>query len=130
MTSFPTGAYILGGEPLAIGPPTGRAEDHAHGLARRSRREQVANDGTPFVEGDPYRIEGLDILDDPVTRRLLVPFRREGSEHVVPHHEHAGIVAVQVAGIRRMMDAMIRGRVEQIFEPGGHAVDDFGMDPE
>src|SRR5260221_13107229 len=98
MTSFPTGADILGGEPLAIGAPTGRAEDHAHGLARRSRGEQIANEANPSVEGDPYRIEGLDILDDPVTRRLLAPFRRAGSEQVEPHHKTAGTGSFHVAG--------------------------------
>src|ERR1700731_5343916 len=99
MTSLPTGADILRGEPLAIGTPTGRAEDHARRLARRSRGEHVANDGNPFVEGNPYRIECLDIPDDPVARRLLVPFRREGTEQAVPHHQHAGIVEVEVARV-------------------------------
>src|SRR5258708_5339078 len=95
----PAGADILGREPLAVGTPTGRAEDHAHRLAHRACGEYLSEDGKPFVEGNANRIEGLDILDDAVTRRLFVSFRREGTEQAVPHHQHAGIVAIEVAGV-------------------------------
>src|ERR1700722_6783528 len=113
MIGLPGGADIARRDPVTIGAPARRAEHHAQSLAHRARGEHVAHHGRPFVEGNSNRVERRNIFDDSVGRRLIVPLRDEGSEQAVPHHQHAGIVAVEVAGIRRMMDAMMRGGVEK-----------------
>ncbi len=56
-------------------------------------------------------------------------FLHEAPEQAIPDHQHAGIVAVEVARIGCMMHSMMRRRVEQVLEPAGHAVNGFGMNP-
>src|SRR5450432_4498140 len=107
MAGLAGGADVLRGHSSAVGTPTWRAEHRSRGLAQRARGERFAKDGRPLVERNSYRIERFDILDYSISRPFLAPFRNESSEHTVPHHQHAGIIAVEIPRVGRMMHAMM-----------------------
>jgi hypothetical protein len=80
------------------------------------------------VGGHAQRVVRGDVLGEPVDG----PFglRDERSEEPVPDDEDAAEVAVQVAALGGVVDAVVGGRVEGELEPAGHLVDALGVDPE
>src|ERR1700677_3082805 len=130
MAYAPFVSNIRRSQPLAVGPPSRRPEHHSGRLAPRARGEDIAHDGGPLVKCDANRIEGPDILHDAVAGRLLLALLGEGAEHPVPHHEHTGVVAVEVAWVRGVMHPVMRRRIEQVLEPARHALDRFRVNPE
>ncbi len=69
------------------------------------------------------------IFDDAIIDFFIRGFRFKCAEHLVPRDEYASIVAVDIAGIGRMMHAVMRWRVHHRLKPAWHPVNRFGMDP-
>lgn len=81
------------------------------------------------MKGGPQDIIVGQVLDDAIFDFFVRCFWFKRPEHPVPDDENAGIVAVQIAGISGVVDAVVRGCVHHRFKPAGHPVNRFGMDP-
>ncbi len=90
----------------------------------------VLRDPPPFVERRAEQVEVGQVLDDAITRPVIIALRLERPEHAVPDDEHAGIILVEIARVGRMVDAVMRRRVHHRLKPARHAPDHLGMDPE
>ena len=82
------------------------------------------------IRGRPQDVERAELADDSIARPVVVALALVSAEHPVPDDEDAGIIAVEIARIDGMMDAMVRWRVHHRLEPGRHPPDHLGMDPE
>ena len=76
------------------------------------------------------RVEGADVLDDAVARQILFQLLDKGTEHAIPDDQRSSIVGIEIAWIGGVVDAVMRGRVEDEFEPAPHPADRLGVDPE
>jgi len=112
-----------------VGPPGGRAEQVADRLSSCARAQQVLGDLEPLVERDPDRVVRDQRRHQPVAARQVAAFGGKGAEQAVEHDQHAAVVLVDVVGVRGVMDAMVRGRVEDVFQPA-QLRHPFGMQPE
>lgn len=90
----------------------------------------VAGDANPFMEYRPQQVECAELLDDAIADFLAFDLFGEGAEHPVPDDEHPGIVAIQVARIGGVVDAVMARRVHDEFEPARKFVDGLGVNPE
>jgi hypothetical protein len=93
------------------------------------RGPQILGNANPFMKGRPEQVETVEILDDAILDIFFIRFRFIAAEQLVPDDEDTGIIAVKIARIGRMMDAVVRRRVHHRLEPARHPVDRFGMDP-
>lgn len=109
--------------------PGGVAENVLQFVAPARRGPGVVEHGNPFVEGDAKRIVSLDIFGEAEADGVSGIFRLEGAEKLVPDDEGAAMVAVDVARIGTVVDAMVRRRVEDRFERA-HRTNEFGVNPE
>ena len=75
---------------------------------------QLREHRSPLVKGDAHRVEGLNVLRESVTNRLF--FGNEGAKYAVPNDEHAGVVLVDVLRVASVMDAVMRGGIEDFLE--------------
>ncbi len=69
------------------------------------------------MKRDEDGIVGAKRLHQAIAARQIVAFGNEGPEDAVPNDEHPTIIVVEVFGIGRVVHAMMRGRVQDIFEP-------------
>lgn len=82
------------------------------------------------MEGGPEKVEAAELVDDAVARAIVVTFGLEGAEQAIPDDEHPGIVAIEVARVGGVVDAVVRGRVHHRLEPARHPPDYLGVNPE
>ena len=78
----------------------------------------------------PQQVECAQLLDDAIADFFAFHFLGKGAEHAVPDDEGPGVIAVQIARIGRVMDAVMAGRVHDIFDPAREFVNCLGVDPE
>lgn len=110
--------------------PAGRLDEIAETLSKRQPRHQrILEHADPLVERHLQRVEGADVLDDAVTRPVLIQLLDESAEHTVPDDQRAGKIGVEIARIGSVVDAVVRWRVEDEFEPAPHLADGLGVDP-
>ena len=91
---------------------------------------EVFADGLPFVKDDVYRTGIFQGFGESVSYRLVLLRRKfglKGSEQLIPDNEEHTHVSIQIFDIRRMVDPVMTGSHEDIFQPA-HFVDQFGMD--
>ena len=69
------------------------------------------------MEGDDDGIVGAKRLQQTIAARQVVALDDEGAEDAVENDEHPAIVVVEIFGIGRVVHAMMRRRVQDIFEP-------------
>ena len=93
-------------------------------------RPEVLEYPDPFVKHAPQQVEGSELPDNPVADFFAINFLGKGPEHAIPDDENTRIIAVKIAGIGRMMDAVMAWGIHHIFEPAREFADGFGMDPE
>ena len=109
--------------------PAGFAKEIGQFVLPR-RAPHILRNAHPFMEHRPDQVEAAELFDDAVPDLFALHLRLEGAEHLVPDDEDAGIVAIEIARIGRMVDAVMAGRVHHCFEPAWHAIDRFGVNPE
>src|SRR6056297_4175419 len=68
----------------------------------------VAEDADPFVKGHADRVERTEIVDEAVIDLLLLHFRHEGAEDLVPDDEHARVISVVIWRGAPLIDAAMR----------------------
>ena len=81
------------------------------------------------MKRDQDRIVRNQRLHQPVAARQVVALGDEGAEQAVEHDQHAAVVAVEILGVDGMVHAMMRRRVEHIFQPA-ELRDPLGVQPE
>src|SRR5260370_1353104 len=69
------------------------------------------------MKRDEDGIVGAKRLHQAIAARQIVAFGDEGAEDAVPNDEDAAIIMVEIFGIGRVVHAMMRGRVQHVFEP-------------
>ena len=99
-------------------------------LVTHRRSPQVPRDADPFMEHTPKQVEGAKVLHNAVTAFLAGELGREAAKYFVPDYKNPRVVAVEVARIGRVVDAVVLRRVHHRFEPARAAVDHFGVNPE
>src|ERR1700740_347694 len=109
--------------------PGGIAEGVANFVAPAARVPNVTAHVHPLVKGDAHRIMGINVRGQPEAGCVFWIFGLEGAEKFVPDNQRAGMVAIDVLGIGTVMNAMMRGRVQNSFERT-HGPDQFGVNPE
>ncbi len=75
-------------------------------------------------------VVGGNVLGQAINRRFALDFRRKSSEQLVPEDQNAGMIAVQIPDIGRMVHPMVRWCIENLFKPGRQPVNQLGMQPE
>ena len=93
-------------------------------------RPKIARNADPFMKGNPNQVEAANLSHQPIANRVFRHFRREGAKHPIPDDEDAGIIAVKIARVGRVMDAVVAGRVHHCFKPARKTIHHFGMNPE
>ena len=79
------------------------------------------------MEGDSHGIKRVDVCRETVN--TLLPFRLETSKPSVPDDEYPRMIAVNVLRIGRVVDTVVRWRVEQRFQ-NPHLSDQLCVNPE
>ncbi len=102
--------------------PFRRAEQLSDRGAPALRARRVAEHRDPFVEGQAQRVVAARrskcaLSHDAVLARHRRVFLHEAAEQLVPHDQHAGVVAIDVFRIARVVHPVVRGRVEHVFDP-------------
>src|SRR5215470_9109158 len=103
--------------PFAVGLPARRTKEVRPPMPPRARLPHIAAERDPFVEGDDDGIVREQGLHQAVATRQVVALGREGTEHAVKNDEHPAIVVVEIFRIGSVVDAMMRRRVQDIFQP-------------
>ena len=93
-------------------------------------RPKIARNADPFMKGNPNQVEAANLSHQPIANRVFRHLRREGAKHPIPDDEDAGIIAVKIARVGRVMDAVVAGRVHHCFKPARKTIHHFGMNPE
>lgn len=109
--------------------PAGLTPDIAQ-LMPPGRRPHILHNADPFMEHRPEQVERTQLLHNAVADRLVLHLLRERPEHPVPDDEDARIVAVQIARVGRVVDAVVARRVHHRLKPAREAVNRLGVDPE
>ena len=81
------------------------------------------------MKNAPQQVEAAKLFYDPVTDWFALNLRREGAEHLVPHDKRARIIAIKIARIDCVMDAVMARRVHHRFKPARKTAYRFGMNP-
>ena len=79
-------------------------------MAPARRTAHVAGEVGELVERHPGRPKAADVLRQPVAGPL--GFTLEGAEDPIPDDQDAAVVAVEVDLVGAVVDAVVRGRVE------------------
>ena len=115
----------------AVMAPAGRSEDILPFLLPADIVPgQVLADGLPFVENDVYRPAVFQGFGQPVFDGFIFRFRQfrlKGAEKLVPDDKEHTHVPVEIFYIRGMMDAVMTGGHQDVFQPA-HFVDELGVD--
>ena len=109
--------------------PAGISEDIKKFIVPSGSSPRVTEHLNPFVESDADRVVSADIVGQAKARRVGGIFRLEAAEKLVPNNESAAMIAVDVAGIRTVMDSMVRWRVQHFLQRS-HRANEFRVNPE
>src|SRR5579883_917008 len=109
--------------------PSGAAENGIPPLTPGVRRTEIATDVDPLMEGDPHRIERLNVLRQPVDGRFGHVFWFKGAKQAVPDNQRPSMVAIQVAQIGTVMNAVMGRRIEHRLQRTERTYQ-FRMNPE
>ncbi len=82
------------------------------------------------MEDAVEKIERAELFDNAITDALAFNLFGKGPEQTVPDDEGAGIIGVEISRVGGVMDAVVAGRVHDIFKPARQFSNGFGMDPE
>lgn len=93
-------------------------------------RPKVARDADPFMKGNPNQVEAANLSHQPITHGVFRDFGREGAKHPIPDDEDARIIAIKIARVGRVVDAVVAGRIHHRFKPARKAIHHLGMNPE
>lgn len=93
-------------------------------------RPKVARNANPFMKGNPNQVEAANLPHKPITHGVFRHFGREGTKHPIPDDEDARIIAVEIARVGRVMDAVMTGRIHHRLKPARKTIHHFCMDPE
>ena len=96
--------------------PAGRVEDVFQFGGEIGRTLHIAPQGFEFVHGDFNGMIGINVIRNAIDGFLALVFFLERAEQPVPDDEDARVVAVEVEVVGGVMDAVVRGRVENPFE--------------
>src|SRR5712691_8972331 len=108
---------LLGGGPKGkLRPSSRRPKQRLDPLAQRRCAGEIADHVAPFAKRDPDRVVTADTADKSVTQRLTPRRLGEGSEYPVEHDQDAAVVLVEAGRIRRVVHAVMGGRVENPFQ--------------
>lgn len=99
-------------------------------VAKARCAPHIACNSHPFVERRPEQIKTAELLHNAIARPVVIQFRNETAEHLVPDNEDACIIGIQIARIGRMMNAVVRGGVHDSLKPARTATNHFCMNPE
>ena len=66
-----------------------------------------------FVRGNFEKVIRVNVFGKPVNRLVICPFFGKGAKHSIPYNQNTRMVLVQVADVRRMMNAVVRRSVEE-----------------
>ncbi len=69
----------------------------------------------PFVKRNAQGVIRVNVFGEAVAGDVAGIFRLEGTEKPVPDNKRAAMVAVDVLGVRGVMNTMVRGSVEYGF---------------
>ena len=95
-------------------PPSGTSQDIAH-LVRPARRlAHVTPHVCPFVKGDTHRVVGTDVLGQAKARGIPPVLGLKCAKQAVPDNERPGVVSVDVARVRAVMDTVMRWGLRQL----------------
>lgn len=93
-------------------------------------RPKIARNADPFMKGNPNQVEAANLSHQPIANRVFCNFRRESAKHPIPDDEDARIIAIKIARVGRVMDAVVTGRVHHCFKPARKTIHHLGMNPE
>ena len=96
--------------------PAGVAKDVAELVAPAGCCPCVAEHFHPFMKCDAHGIVGVNVGREAETDRIRSAFGFEGAEELVPDDERAAMVAVDIARIGAVMNAVVRRSVENRFQ--------------
>jgi hypothetical protein len=77
---------------------------------------QIAGERGIFVKRDPHRIVGEERRDEPIAARHVVALLGKRAEQPVEYDQHAAVIPVEIFGVRGVVDAVTRRRVQHPFE--------------
>ncbi len=97
------------------------------GFAKGFGFSQVLEDVRPFVNHKGERVVTINILGYPIDGLFLLLLK--GAKHAIPNDESGTVILVDVLGVGRLMDTMMRGRHHEVFYRGGQLTDVLRMNP-
>jgi hypothetical protein len=109
--------------------PARRLEPGAQAVAPAAGAGAVAGQARIDLGVGPDRVPALQRLAGAVDARLLRVLGLESAEQVVPEHQDAAVVLVQVAVVHRVVHAVVGRRGEPAVEAAERS-DLLGVDPE
>ncbi len=113
-----------------MGPAGGRDAIHPTIIPCDAGLGHILPNADPFVKRHADRVKGAEVMHKAVIDLFIVLFGDKGAKHLVPYNKDTGIVAVEIARIATMMNAVMAGRIHDGFKPAGHFADGFGVNPE
>ena len=76
----------------------------------------VLEHGRPAVKLQPEDVVALHWVHQAEDRRLFGVFRLKGAKHLVPDYQCTGVVLVDVLAVSSMVDAVVFGCVDDVFQ--------------
>ncbi len=99
------------------GPPAGARTEHAQAVAPAARAPRVVGHRGVDLDVRPQRVPRAQRAARAVDRRLGRVLVGESAEQAVPDDQDPAVVAVDVAVVDRVVDAMVRRAGEDAVEP-------------
>src|SRR6476660_847866 len=104
----------------------GRSENALHLLENGGLSLYCIAHFEPSVRLYPKKVVALDGFNDAVA--WFFGFGDKGAEYSVPNDEDAGVVAVEIPVVHAVVDAVVRGCIQDPLERA-EALDELGVDP-
>lgn len=102
---------------LAVRQPAGRTQHEADCIGDALRPHHILHETRPMLQFHDHRIMRSCRRREAVDAGLFSAFLHIGAEQPVEDNQHAAEVGIEIGGIRGVMNAVRRRRVEHIFEP-------------
>lgn len=98
---------------MSVGAVRG-AEDFNQRRGDTLANRKISQQLDPAMQVRPQWVVPLELIENPIAGLLFL--LGEGSEESVPDYQHTTVVPVEIFVIDSMMDAMVRRRVQNLFE--------------
>src|SRR5690606_3762448 len=105
-----------------------RTEKDSHCFFNASCFLYIPHDIRPLVKYQVNRVVRFYRVGDSVMRQFL--FLCKSTENPVPDNKSGTVIFIQVLFVGSVMQPVVRGRSENIFDRGRKLLDVLGMDPE